>query len=291
MILKDLRTRMRGLRSFILLTAHLMILVLAVSGAYLLFASELTITGNLEDRRLFGKGIFGLLIWIELVMVSFVAPALTSGAISSERERQTYDLLRVTLLPAGQLVIGKYLPGLFYVILLLFTAIPLQGPSYLIGGVTWQEIVLAILLLIVTAAAFSALGMLLSSLTRRTLIATAISYAITIFLVFGIPIIVMIFLTLFGAVYSGGLPDNTPSSERVLIFMGWLLVSITPLGTMIGTEALLLDRQGYFLARLPLSNGEEALLISPWIPYLIIYLLFTALAIWLSVQLVRQSDG
>jgi len=189
---------MRSSRSFILLSVHLLILVLAIGSTYLLFFSELTRTGNLEDRRMFGKGLFGLLVWIELVMVSFVAPALTSGAISSERERQTYDLLRVTLLPASQLVLGKFLPGLLFVILLLFTSIPLQGPAYLIGGATWQEIILSTLLLVVTAAAFSALGMLFSSLIRHTLIATALSYAITIFLVFGIPIIAMIFLVLFG---------------------------------------------------------------------------------------------
>ncbi len=281
---------MRSSRSFILLSVHLLILVLAIGSTYLLFFSELTRTGNLEDRRMFGKGLFGLLVWIELVMVSFVAPALTSGAISSERERQTYDLLRVTLLPARQLVLGKFLPGLLFVILLLFTSIPLQGPAYLIGGATWQEIILSTLLLVVTAAAFSALGMLFSSLIRHTLIATALSYAITIFLVFGIPIIAMIFLVLFGVIFTGGFPDSTPGAEQMLIFLGWLLVSITPLGAMIGSEVILMDQQSYFLGRLPLSNGNQAVLVSPWIPYLVIYLLFTFVAIRLSVQLVKPPD-
>ncbi|OQY94417.1 MAG: hypothetical protein B6D39_01525 [Anaerolineae bacterium UTCFX2] len=289
-VLKDFRTRMRSSRSFILLSVHLLILVLAIGSTYLLFFSELTRTGNLEDRRMFGKGLFGLLVWIELVMVSFVAPALTSGAISSERERQTYDLLRVTLLPARQLVLGKFLPGLLFVILLLFTSIPLQGPAYLIGGATWQEIILSTLLLVVTAAAFSALGMLFSSLIRHTLIATALSYAITIFLVFGIPIIAMIFLVLFGVIFTGGFPDSTPGAEQMLIFLGWLLVSITPLGAMIGSEVILMDQQNYFLGRLPLSNGNQAVLVSPWIPYLVIYLLFTFVAIRLSVQLVKPPD-
>lgn len=290
MVLKDFRTRMRSSRSFILLTIHLFVIVLAVEGAYLLFFSELTRTGSLEDRRIFGKGLFGLLVWIELVMVSFVAPALTSGAISSERERQTYDLLRVTLLPARQIVLGKFLPGLLFVILLLFTSVPMQGPAYLIGGTSWQEIILATLLLIVTAAAFSALGMLFSSLIRHTLIATALSYAITIFLVFGIPIIAMIFLSLLGTIFTGGFPENAPVSEQALVFLGWLLVSITPLGAMIGSEIIILDQQDYFLGRLPLSNGNEALIVSPWIPYLIFYLLFSVIAIWLCVQLVKPAD-
>ena len=111
-IVKDVRTRMRGMKTYILITSHLIFLTIALIVAYILFSSSLTTSGNLEERRIFGKSIFGLLIFFELVMISFVAPALTSGSISSERERQTFDLLRVTLLPSGQLVVGKFLPGL-----------------------------------------------------------------------------------------------------------------------------------------------------------------------------------
>jgi ABC-type transport system involved in multi-copper enzyme maturation permease subunit len=290
-IVKDVRTRMRGHRTFILLTAHLVILLLAVGSAYLIFQSALTNTGNLEERRFFGKAVFGLLAWIELVMISFVAPALTSGAIAAERERQTYDLLRVTLLSAPQLVLGKFLPGLLFVLLLLFTSVPLQGPSYMIGGVQWQEIALATLLLTATATAFCALGMLLSSLIRRTLIATAISYAITIFLVFGIPIVALIFLALFSSAFSLGINEISPGSERLLLFLGWVLVSITPLGAAIGTEVILLDQQSLFLARIPLSNDQIVLLPAPWMPYIFFYLLFSVVAIWLSIQLVKQVDS
>ena len=53
---------------------------------------------NVVGRYAFGKAIFGLIVWLELVMISFTAPALTSGAIALERERQTFDLLKVTLL-------------------------------------------------------------------------------------------------------------------------------------------------------------------------------------------------
>ncbi len=100
---------MRGYRAVLLLTAHLVVLALVVGLAYLFIRSSLTTIGNLEERRTFGKSAFGLIIWMELVMISFVAPALTSGAISIERERQTFDLLRVTLLPARSLVWGKYI--------------------------------------------------------------------------------------------------------------------------------------------------------------------------------------
>jgi len=135
LITKDLRTRTRGAKTYILVTAHLTVLTLAISAVYLFFQSTLVSNGNLEQRQYFGKAIFGLVIWLELVMVSFIAPALTSGAISAERERRTFDLLRITLISPRQIVSGKFLPGLVFVLLLLFTSLPLQSPAFMIGGV------------------------------------------------------------------------------------------------------------------------------------------------------------
>lgn len=281
---------MRGYRTFILFTMHLLILTVVVISAYLFLQSSLTSPVNLQERRIFGKAVFGLVIWIELVLISFVAPALTSGAISNERERQTFDLLRVTLLPAHQLVLGKFLPGLAVLFLMLFTSIPIQAPAFLIGGVLWQEILLATLLLCVTAVAFCALGILLSSLIRRTLIATSVSYAITIFLVFGIPIVAILLLIMFGSAFPSGFSDLSSASERILVFIGWFIVSITPIGAMVGTELAFVDQQTLFLIEIDMSNQQIVAVPAPWIPYVMLYFSFSLVAIWLSIQLIKQSD-
>ena len=291
-IIKEVRTRMRGYRATLLLTAHLFILAAIVGLAYLFFRTALTSTGNLEERRIFGKAVFGLIVWMELVMISFVAPALTSGAISSERERQTFDLLRVTLLPARALVWGKYLSGLVFILLLLFTSIPLQGPAFLIGGVLVQEILLAVLILVVTAIGFCALGILFSSLIPRTLVSATLAYAVTIFLVFGIPIIAAIMLALLGAVFGGASSNQiSPQTQGLLVILGWLVISFTPLASMIGTEVIFLDQHSLLLAEIPLSNGAKLLLPSPWLPYVIFYTLFSLAAIWLSIQLVKRKEN
>jgi ABC-type transport system involved in multi-copper enzyme maturation permease subunit len=290
-IMKEVRTRMRGNRAFLLVTAHLLILVTAIALAYLFFRSALTSTGNLEERRIFGKAVFGLIVWIELVMVSFVAPALTSGAITSERERQTLDLLRVTLLPARSLVVGKFISGLFFLFLLLFTSIPILSPAFLIGGVLPQEVCLAIVILSVTTVGFSALGMLLSSLFRHTIQSTAATYAISITLVFGIPIIAVIILILLStATRSEILNQLSPAGQVILILLGWAIVCLTPFATIIGTEVILLEQESLLLARIPLGSGETFILPSPWIIYLLIYLLFSFAALWLSSELVRRRD-
>jgi ABC-2 type transport system permease protein len=289
-IVKDVRTRMRGMKTYILITSHLIFLTIALIVAYILFSSSLTTSGNLEERRIFGKSIFGLLIFFELVMISFVAPALTSGSISSERERQTFDLLRVTLLPSGQLVVGKFLPGLAFLILLIFTAIPLQGPAFLIGGILWQEIVLSTLIIMTTAVMFCALGLLLSSMIRRTLISTMVCYAISIFVLFGIPVIMVFSIILFGSVLNLSVNSISPFGIKTMIISAWCLLSISPIGAIIGTEAIFLDQGSLLIAKIPLNNISIIILPSPWIPFVLFYILFSLAALWLSSKLALKLD-
>lgn len=290
-IVKEVRTRMRGGRTFIVLTAHLLALAGALALAYLLFRTSLATAGvNLEARRLFGKAIFGLMVWMELITISFIAPALTSGAIASERERQTIDLLRVTLLSPRALVMGKYFSGLVFIFVLVLSSLPMQTLSFIIGGVLAQEILVGILILAVTAIAFCAVGVFFSSLFPRVLLSTVLSYAFAIFVVFGIP---MIFLLVF-IVLSAGLGSTiNPISLRtqvMLIFIGWLAVSMTPGATIVATEAALLDQQGLLLARLPLSNGVEVALLSPWTFYVIFYLLVSVGLLWFSTKRVASME-
>ena len=68
-------------------------------------------------------------VGIELLLIIFIAPSFTSGAITGERERQTYDLLRTTLLATPSFITGKLESSLGYILLLLLAAIPLPDPD------------------------------------------------------------------------------------------------------------------------------------------------------------------
>ncbi len=293
-LVKEIRIRMRGKRAFIILTSHLLALGTAVLLAYLVFQlSSSSTTTSLESRRAFGKSLFGLLVWLELVMISFTAPALTSGAIATERERQTYDLLRVTLLPARSLVLGKFTAGLVFIALLLFTSLPLQSPAFLIGGVVIQEILIAIVILIVTAIAFCAAGMFFSSLFSRTLLSTVLSYAFAIFLVFGIPMIMVFMLSLFGVAGTNLLRDTPPFPiQAALAFIGWAAISITPVAAIAVTEAVFLSPEhSIWVGHIPLWNNVEFAFPSPWIPYVVYYLAISIILLWLSIERVRRVES
>lgn len=290
-IVKEVRTRMRGSRAFWMVSIHLGIIVLILGVVYLGLISSLSTSGNLELRRYLGKAIFGLVIALELITISFSAPAITAGMISSERERKTYDLLRVTLLPATNLLVGKYLSALVFVFLLVFTSLPLMGPAFMIGGISIQEILIASLILLVTAIAFCAIGIFFSSLFRRTLISTVITYGLTILLVFGIPFISLILILVFGASINTTSLGLSSETVFVLFTLGWILVSLTPLATILATEIAYIDQHTWWLFSLSLPDNEKMTLISPWVIYVVFYLLLSCLLLWISVRLIRQKDS
>ncbi|MEW5871666.1 MAG: hypothetical protein AB1894_20515 [Chloroflexota bacterium] len=287
---KELRTRMRGNRTFVLVTAHLLIVSAIALLAYLAFIASLSSYSTAEARRNFGKLLFGLVVLLELFTITFIAPALTSGMISSERERQTYDLIKVTLLPARSLVSGKYAAALVFLFLLLFTSIPLQSPAFLVGGASPSEIIIAVLIIAVTAVVFCAAGIFFSSLSSRTLLATILSYAFAIILVFGIPALLLVFLLLLQTTNFAGLDGLSINAQFRLLLIGWWIVSTSPLMTVVATELALEQSHGVWWFSVPLSNGVEVHFPSPWSAYVIFYLILSVVFIWLSVRRIRRID-
>ena len=83
-----------------------------------------------------GRSIFEWLVFFMLLLVLFLVPGLTSGAIAGERERQTLVPLQVTLLRPWQIVVGKLGASFAFLALLVVATAPLLVVAYLIGGVT-----------------------------------------------------------------------------------------------------------------------------------------------------------
>jgi ABC-2 type transport system permease protein len=194
-ITKELKGRMRGRQGFVMLTVYLMLISFFIGLVYLFLAMEGSIaSGDPSYLQTIGKVIFSTVVLLELLMVSFIGPALTAGAISSERERQTFDLLRTSLLSARALMFGKLSSAVVYLLLLIFTAIPVQSLAFFLGGVGMAEMVISTLMLVVSAVFFCALGLFFSSFAKRTLIATVSSYA-SILLSFIVFIIFLFFIS------------------------------------------------------------------------------------------------
>ncbi len=292
-VLKELRSRMRGARAFILLFAYLIILSCVVASIFtlVLASSNTSVTSGPSLTQGLGKGIFLSVVGIELTLVCFIAPALTAGAIANERERQTFDLLRTTLLSARSLVFGKYFSSVAFLLLLLVSAFPIQSLATMLGGVSIEEVFISFLILVVSAIFFSAVGLFSSSIMRRTLPSTVLAYAYTIAITFGIPMVMVFMLGFLGASFSGyPAIQNNILIQVIFYIFGYFIVSLNAVTAGGATEMMLQYNQNAFYTTIPLQNGSSFPVFAPWLTFAVLYLIGTLLLLFVSVTLVRRVE-
>lgn len=122
---------------------------------------------------------------MEFAMLLFIIPALTSGSISSERERQTLELMLTTKMTPAQIIIGKVAASFSTIALLIISSFPIIALVFIYGGVTMSNMATLMLCYITTALLTGSLGILCSTLFCRSTFATAATYSIMIFLLGG----------------------------------------------------------------------------------------------------------
>lgn len=286
--LKELRGRMRGMRAFVVMTVYVLLMSLFTVLLYAIYGSSTQTTLSTTGGVL-GKLIFGGVLTVELFLVCFIAPAFTAGAISGERERRTYYLLRTTLLPARKLIMGKLISALAFILLLLVVAIPLQSLAFLMGGVSISEVLLSIELLVVTAMAYGAVGIYFSTVTRRTLTASILTYSVALLMTVALPLVALTFFSFVAVWLFSGL-TNQPAIEATVLIAFGLIACTNPLATAILTEVVLQQNNSVFVYTQTFSNGTSLPLPSPWIVYTVIYLVLTVILVRLSVVSVRRVD-
>jgi ABC-2 type transport system permease protein len=182
-MVKELRSRMRGRRAFVVLTVYLGLLALIAYGSYAIIAPNARNQAFgfggptfANASAIIGQTIFSIISIFQLILVCFIAPAFTAGQISSEREKQTLDLLISTPLRPGAIVVGKLLAALAFVGLMIVAAIPISAIVLMYGGASIDDIVRQQVVLLATALGFGAVGLFFSALLKRTQAATVLTY-------------------------------------------------------------------------------------------------------------------
>ncbi len=110
------------------------------------------------------------------IVLLLVAPLLTMRLISEERRNQTLPLLFSAPISMSEIVIGKYL-GILSFMLIMVVLIALMPLSLLLGGSLDIGMLAAGLLgLTLMLASFSAIGLYISSLTRYPTVAAVTTF-------------------------------------------------------------------------------------------------------------------
>jgi hypothetical protein len=83
----------------------------------------------------FAEDFFTNFLIVQLGMVFLLTPAYTATAIAEEKERRTLDFLLATDLRGREIVLGKLVPRLAQLSLVILTGLPILGFLQLLGGV------------------------------------------------------------------------------------------------------------------------------------------------------------
>ena len=242
----------------------------------------LSLTNNrsyyFNDYSETGRLVFMVLSIAQFFIMIFIAPGATSGAISSEREKQTLDLLLCTQMRPVKIVLGKLISAVGWVLLLLICTIPLYSITFLYGGVSPQAIVLVMLFLVVTAIVCGSVGLFYSTVFRRTVTSSIISYLTLLFIGIGSFIAAAVQAYLYFTRGSGGMFYNMD-----FIPAGYYLNPFVALFTLI--SLLIGSEQGIFfeMLNIQVSNRYAYLYIGVDV---LLMLALSVLLIFLSVKMI-----
>lgn len=297
-LVKELRGRMRGGRAFVILTVFLLMLAVPTTLLYLAVA-DFSQNNTFNAGQAIGKTLFIGVVTIALIQVMIVVPGQSASAITSEKERETYDLLISTLLPPWKIIIGKLLAALAYAVLLIVAVIPFMALSFFFGGVSLLEVVLALVGLLVTVLLFGSSGILWSVIMRRSMAATIVTQAASVLLLAGIPFMMFVF----GAIFFRDFPAPRWIGSAWFTYPWMAVAGLHPF-IALGSSAILLtngetrlffpagERDVLFMVPGSLFGGGGAELIvpHPWLLYSVEAILLSAILIGLSIRLLRPIN-
>src|SRR6476620_12630071 len=162
----------RRRRDLFIRCAYLGLLVFVVITSLISGQGQIGTGASLNDLAKMSDQIFRNMSYLQLGLVALLAPIFTAGAITQEKDSQTYDILLSTPLTNGQIILGSLLSRLFFVVALLVSGIPVFSITQIFGGVAIRSIALSFSIATATAFVTGALAMAIATFkvgTRRTI--------------------------------------------------------------------------------------------------------------------------
>jgi len=226
-LVKELRLRMRGGKAYVIMGIYVILLGLLACGYYMFktdmfsIGSSNTAPVNWMTYSEIGHEMFILISMLQLSMVILTAPSLTCGAITLEKEQQTFTALALTSIGSRTIILGKYFSSLCYLGLLIIASIPVMSLTLVFGGVSPGELFMVFAIILLSALLFGSIGIFTSSIVKRTYISTALAYGFMLFIIVGIPSAAFFVL---GMLFFGGLGI----SAILTAFAHWLFPRMRP---------------------------------------------------------------
>lgn len=151
-----------------------------------------------------GAKLLDALYAIEWFGICLFVPAIVSGALAAEKERNTLQLLFLTRLGPWTILLEKLLSRFVPVATFLLVSLPLLFVAYLMGGLTQSDLEFAAAGLIVTAFEIGCLSIYCSAFCATSASAFVMSYLLLVLMLaipFGMVLTILLLQTILRAMY------------------------------------------------------------------------------------------
>jgi ABC-type transport system involved in multi-copper enzyme maturation permease subunit len=181
LIVKEMRERFRARKTVWILGLYLFVMGAILLGfMYMEQMDQVIVPVPGENRTL-----FIITAALQYGLLCFIAPALSAGAISGERERQTLHVLLTTQLSPRRIVLSKLITSLSFIFLLVVASLPLYSFVFLYGGISPKQLLTLVLFFSVNILFLGSLGLFCSTWIKRTGVSTITAYGLAFVFVIG----------------------------------------------------------------------------------------------------------
>lgn len=190
---KEFKLRFRSFKSFLGILFYLLALGIMIIG-FVFIESLNNNQGFFKPDQ--SREMFMVLTVIQLALILFITPGLTAGVISSERERQTLNMMLTTTQSSTSIILSKLISSISFLLLLIIASLPLYSFVFLFGGISPGQVVTTVGFYTFTIITFGSIGVLFSTLIRKTIVAMVTTYGVTLFLAGGTAFLTLILMQL-----------------------------------------------------------------------------------------------
>lgn len=112
----------------------------------------------------------------QLVILGLIVPVRTASAISGEKERQTFDIMMTTGMTPFSIIMGKVMTAILQSMFFVVASMPVMALSFVVGGMSWSYLFWFIAVALLMSFFAASIGILCSSLCKRSVGAVIMSY-------------------------------------------------------------------------------------------------------------------
>ncbi len=178
--MREMRQAARLIRTpvILLVITILMTLVMASLGGVMVGTTSPAKTGNTLFHVFFSVAYF---------VVTLVGPGLAANSIASEREGHTWEALLLTGMRPAKMTRGKFLSAYTAIAMYIVMLAPVGAITFLFGGITPIEVIVAFFFLFLFALLAVAFGLAISSKMQ------SLRMALLVTLLLAVPISIFVF--------------------------------------------------------------------------------------------------